>query len=289
MIALRRFLFFLCLAATAGGHAQTLEGQRLIYSAQHADGEYRLSLGALKKINSVWTAAREIRVKADITQNTYELDSSLNSVEQVWSLVEDEWKFESARRLFSCVGLDCGSSNAWANDRFGVKQLYGMDQSQHYAVLEFKQPKTRFLVVYLVQRGNRRIYLQVDNVLPKEQVGFIAADPQVLLETLEKGGYVVVDNLDADMLSEFRPDEKVKALISALKIKPFQKYYVVGHSRKANTLEENRELSLQQATAFTHLLVKAGIDAKRLEAVGVGDLAPREGQDAERIEIVLKK
>ena len=52
-------------------------------------------------------------------------------------------------------------------------------------------------------------------------------------------------------------------------------FYIVGHTDDTGSLETNRALSEQRAVAVKEALVtEHGIDASRLEASGVGPLAP---------------
>ena len=71
-----------------------------------------------------------------------------------------------ATLLFTCHGRDCGDSNNWANDHFGVKQLYGNNAAQHYAVFSLADQvghsPLSYITIYSVRRGNRRLYTQLE-------------------------------------------------------------------------------------------------------------------------------
>lgn len=59
---------------------------------------------------------------------------------------------------WTCTGRACGSSNDWANRVFEQKQLYGRDQYQHYWT---GRRGDAVATLYVVRRGNRRIYARI--------------------------------------------------------------------------------------------------------------------------------
>ncbi len=77
-----------------------------------------------------------------------------------------------------------------------------------------------------------------------------------------------------------------------------RKFQVAGHTDnkpvKAGKFRDNWELSTQRALVVTSLMIKSGMDPKRLSAAGYADVLPVAGNDSEegrkqnrRIEIVL--
>ncbi len=63
-------------------------------------------------------------------------------------------------------------------------------------------------------------------------------------------------------------------MVSYLKASPEMRVYVVGHTDNSGELDYNVTLSTARAKAVADALVKAGIDAGRLSARGLGPLAP---------------
>ena len=89
--------------------------------------------------------------------------------------------------------------------------------------------------------------------------------------------------------------ETLDRLADALAARPELAFLVVGHSDNQGGLEENIALSRRRAEAVRAALVERGIAAERLEARGVGFLAPLAPNDSEegrainrRVELVLR-
>ena len=263
-----------------------LNDHRVIYSSETDFGEYRLALGALKKINGQWTADKETKLSGKISRRTIELNTGYTLVE-AWQEVYDFISTQSATQLFVCDSYDCGRSNVWANNRFKIKQLYGQDASQKYSVWKYSnnQVNTVF-VVYGVERGNKRIYLQLDridveklDVLPDESVlvkslqekGFIKLpEVQFIEDTISVEPQVV--NLLANVMSNFRGRE----------------FLLVGHDFSAGTIDAQLERSTKFAKSAADLLVSAGVDESHLYVHGVGGLAPTSDLLTNKIILILK-
>lgn len=260
---------------------------RAIYSSNVEDRDYALALGPLKKINSEWRTEREQRLNGQLTRRTLELPESY-SVGEAYRHLRAELQRHDARPLFICQGLDCGSSNAWANDYFHIKQLYGLDQNQYYGAWEVtaENDDVYYVTTYLVQRGNRRIYLQVDQVQVAQKPGQIVANPEALIEILKGQGHFKLSGVDWTSAGvDVRP-EHLQALTQALQRDPWLKIRVVGHDYGAGELAQQQARSLAAAQKIRDALVKLGIKPDRVSAHGVGSLAPSSGQAATRIEIV---
>ena len=145
--------------------ASELDAQRKVFQSSEAGSEYRLTLSALKTVNASIVSEREIVVRGDIDRTTYEFLPSLKRRE-AWALLSRTLIGQQYRELYSCDGLSCGSSNAWANNRFRIKQLYGLDQTQKYRV--YAVDGFNYLVLYFVERGNRRVCLLYTSPSPRD-------------------------------------------------------------------------------------------------------------------------
>ncbi len=269
---------FFCLNVSAA----TLDDQRKVFVSENENVDYVLTLSALKTINAVSTAEREVRLRGDLVRTTYEFNPGL-SVNDAWALVEERFNFSELHEFFTCAGLDCGSSNAWANYRFGIKQLYGLDQSQRYHVFSKAADSNEFVALYFVQRGNRRIYLQVDKISVDHQIPKIPVSPSVILNKLETRTWFA---LYVDNSGGFVTDE-VALLAKALRKKPLLKVYVVGHSYNAGNFEGNASQAEAYAQELKNSLLALGISASRVSVKSAGPLSPREAPGRDRVEIVI--
>jgi OmpA-OmpF porin, OOP family len=88
---------------------------------------------------------------------------------------------------------------------------------------------------------------------------------------------------------------QIDQMVGLLKAQPTLKVYLVGHTDNQGSLEANLTLSQQRAQAVVDALVRAQVDAKRLNARGVASLAPVASNNADagrarnrRVELVLQ-
>lgn len=291
-VAVLFLLVFQCFTITAI-YAQDVAGQfvdggRLVYHRQPAQQEYRLALSGLKKVNSQWRVSREEKVRGIVERKTVELASDTPFAEAERQLRKTLAGIQGATLVFTCDGLDCGSSSGWANHVFDVKTLYGLDSYQHYTVLRIDEgDETLYAVYYLVQRGSGRIYLQQDLVRVMSNGGEVAAvtESAVKKQLTSRGYWTVSGSRDlAAVLSKVEVDV-VESLMST-----HRRWHiaVVGHNYEPGTIAEQRARSLLQAEVVEQQLLNAGVSAARLTTYGLGSLAPagRLGEGG-RVELVL--
>ncbi len=262
---------------------------RAVYQSESDTDDYRLALGALKKVNNVWRAEQEQRVSGRLHRDTLEAPPGFNA-EEVYDFYADQLQGMNARVLFSCKGRRCGTSNSWANTRFGIKQLFGLDQYQHYGAFEIVDAREQlfFVALYTVRRGNKRVYAQVDVLQSRGgRQGEIAANPETISQQLEQRGHYVLPGLSAGSSSPRLDPQHLQSLVAALRLQRFMRVAVVGHDYGADGHAQRQEASLQYAQFVKNEIVQAGIPAARLEAYGLGGLAPeRRGERSLRVEIV---
>ena len=103
---------------------------------------------------------------------------------------------------------------------------------------------------------------------------------------LDEGTLFAFDKSDLkpegkEQLNAYR--EKAKAELSSA-----EKVRVVGYTDSTGTAEHNSKLSQQRAEAVRDYLISAGVDAKKMEAIGAADANPvadngtKEGQAKNR-------
>jgi hypothetical protein len=131
---------------------------RVIEEEQRQVSSYRLALGLYVKRQNRWQPEVEKRLRGYLQRQTHEFSAGFDELE-IFQFYRDQLP-EAVKILFECERRDCGESNNWANDHFRIKQLYGLNQHQFYGVYQIDAQK--YLSLYTVRRGNRRIYTQID-------------------------------------------------------------------------------------------------------------------------------
>ncbi len=145
---------------------------KILSQSDSESSYYRLALGPQKKISNVWRAETLQSHLGQLQRLTLEMPAGF-SLEDGVSYYQQALELSSLELLYTCSGRGCGSSNSWANNHFLVKQLYGLDQTQQYRA--YKSLAGEYLVLYAVQRGNKRNYIQLERLLPKVNVARASA------------------------------------------------------------------------------------------------------------------
>lgn len=288
--SLALFLPMLVAAVPYNPDSELVRKGRVVFQSQPAVGEYRLVLGSIKKVNNQWRAKQEVKSRALISRMTVELEELVSFAEARRTMLADIEGADDFTVLFQCAGLDCGSSSGLANEFLGVKQLYGLDASQFYVVQAGAdgQRKETFIVWYLVQRGNGRIYLQQDVVRAGPDSGVGAAfAPVVWWELLSDKGFFVLPGFSVAGEQGRVSGEAVDLVAALLKEHPGATLRLVGHDYRPGTFTERERRSLSYAQALRDQLVDKGVVATRVSAHGLANLAPARRNEMARLEIVL--
>ena len=258
-----------------------------VFDVETQVDDYRLTLGNLKKINSRWRADREQRLGGFLTRKTFELQED-DLVADVFGYYRRQLLQLGGRELFYCRSRDCGSSNAWANTRFHIKQLYGLDSDQYYSAFEVidSDDLRSYVALYAVRRGNNRSYLQLD-VLKTRETPAISSSADSIVERLAAGqSFSFVDLLPNN---EGLEATHLSSLVDVMKRKRSWSIAVVGHDFSTQTLQKQRANSLLLASRVKQQLEAGGIDPNRIEVFGLGGLVPgvRLGQRESVLQVVV--
>lgn len=282
--------------------SEIFKGSRLVYSQRDESANYHLVLSEIKKINSQWRADRDLKLDGHVERRTYLLRDGL-SFREALPLLKLELQNKNAEPLFSCTGLDCGSSYGWANEFFELKELYGLDNEQAYFVWQVEESSNTtsekkagassnsgksYVAIYLVQRGNKRVYIQSDRIYPAQQMVDLKLSVQAFEQAIELEGYYVFQQAlfkkdAATLLSYLRP------VASYLNQNPQDRFWLVAHDYSAATFDEQKQKGLSNAEKIKQALVSLGVRESRLSLESVGELAPIRKQGAARVELVKRK
>lgn len=159
--------------------------------------------------------------------------------------------------------------------------LCGHVEHQRYIAAKLSRPEGDFYVSVFVSISihKRNPVIQVDFIEVKPmETGLVAVNADALAEDIARTGHVAIygiyfDTGKADVKQESEP--VLQEITKLLQQNPELKLYVVGHTDNVGDLTYNMELSQARADAVVKILVSQySINAKRLEAHGVGFLAP---------------
>jgi len=269
-------------------------GARVMFRSQEKTEDYSLALGSYRKMEGIWLAEREQRLSGTLSRLTLELPEN-HTAEAGFDFYLAQIQSRERRELFSCKARACGSSNAWANNHFKILQLYGQDQNQFYAAYEVtdKDAAPSYVSVYAVQRGNKRVYVQVDILHADKTVSdIVTTNPQTLINLLQTKGYYVFpepvsegENGQPGLKSDA---SHINTLVAVLNQHPTWRIALVGHDYHGKALVQQQQQSLAWADQLKAALVAKGVTAARIDTVGLGSLSPagRTGMGG-RVEVVL--
>jgi len=143
------------LPVTAWQHATEIE------RTGPASAEYLMGLGALQKIGGRWRHKHSELVTGQLQRITWQVKEGFTA-EEGYEFMTGQLEGE-AELLFECDGRSCGSSAQWAAIVFERRELYGHDERQRYSAWRLqREDGTWWVVLYAVDRANRRHYLHVD-------------------------------------------------------------------------------------------------------------------------------
>ena len=188
---------------------------------------------------------------------------------------------QGADVIFTCRARACGRSTSWANSVFGVKELVALDSSQFY--LAATLGKT-LVAVYVVQRGNRRVYAHVD--VAEAETAFVSGPEGGLVHELQQRGFAVLTGVvpDPDGNLDVADLQAVDAVAVEIASLAERTLYVVCHLAGAEGTEAAMAHSATCAEAIVERLRTSGISSY---GFGGGPLLPRFDAPPERVELVL--
>lgn len=218
---------------------ERFRGAWIVNYAVDPRADYRFALGSLEQVNGVERPEKEERLSGSLTRISYQIPDGSNT-RDVYNHFYQQLKSRNAQMLYECRGRECGSSNHWANDIFRFSRLYGVDRTQYYAAASLPGVS---VALYVVERGNRRIYAHID---------VIETDPAArLISTLTDRGYATWV-LDDQPLSQ----QSLEALASALVSFPNKLAVTVHHQGDsfADALDKAQRVSDQLTLELAGLL-----------------------------------
>ena len=262
-----------------------------IISAEfESDSNYSLVLGRLQRSRGVVIPENSERLRGDVTRLIYEISLEFNG-EDVQHFFQEQFAERGYEQLFNCAGRECGSSNYWANDIFRNRVLYGPERNQYFTAVRINSDisEPSHLVLYIITRGNRRIYAYLEIVQPPGTATPVELASSELLVDIEQSLSVVVPGLTFTNDRQLDPAADLSGLASEIQNTPERSFYVVAHLTGPQELEQLLNRSTIRAQTIRQQLINLGVVSSQLIARGLGPLAPScsAGECLERVELVL--
>lgn len=274
-------------------------GSQIVDYRAENNAVYNLALGRMQRAAGRVAPSQSERFQGNLRRITYEIADGFTA-QEVFDHFRSQLLAANQRELFSCQGRDCGSSNFWANDVFGNRILYGPENGQFYMASTYEsesgqQDVSGYAALYVVTRANRRLYahlefLELSASVAAEQRAAQILNPQALSARLQQDGMAVIPGLVFNEDDELEDSAGLELLAAVLTADALLDVYIVGHLQAEAPLPEQIQRSLARAQRVRERMIAAGIDAGRLDAQGVGPLAPfcRPGPCRQRIEVIVR-
>jgi OOP family OmpA-OmpF porin len=245
--------------------------------------EFNLQLGKVK--GSSYEKSKHLEGK--ITRIYYQAPEG-RSVLEVFRNYENALKAAGFESLYSCVKEECGDRNE-VKPYGEYSQWFRPDLNTRYLSAELSRPAGDVYVTVFMQQlagsdPTPEAELYVIEMKPMEG-GLVTVDAAALGNDITRTGHSAVygiyfDTGKADLKPE--SDAALKEIAKLLQQNATLKLHVVGHTDNVGQLASNMDLSHRRADAVVQVLTtKYSIAAARLDAQGVGPLAPVASNDSE--------
>ncbi|ARU57329.1 outer membrane protein [Oleiphilus messinensis] len=269
---------------------------RLERSDSIRDPDFPVVLSAVKRVNNAVRLDKEQRFDVQGSWSLYRVEGGHTAV-QAFQHYERRIGAINGSLMYQCKGRDCGESNTWANDIFREAVLYGKDREQHYAVFRVNAPEAGLYVIYTVERGNRRVYVYVQELSLNSRGLENGSQGNALKRIIS---VPADEKLDLEFSSLENEIDQLKTMLAQ---NAHLNLYIVGHTartvsptsevlvqtRQYRTVRQWEEASLAMAKRVRDWLLKRGLPEQRLIYKGVGPLAPHPdvALDGHRVELLL--
>lgn len=221
---------------------------------------------------------REVRTPAALESATYEMPAGSRAQDVINHYLEQV----GAGELFSCRGRACGRSNHWANHIFKQAILFGPDHNQYYFAGEYGD---RLLSLYVIERGNKRVYAHLTVLTPQQPVA--VTYNQEMVDQLSGTGFVVLEGItpNADGSLGEQASARLAALADSLATLKGQEVFVVCHLY--GSLSTNELLARAGACSDQAVTLLSAADGPTLTPFAAGPLLPRPAGTISRLELIL--
>lgn len=243
-------------------------GAEVTHSEVRPDADHAVVIGLVRKINNRLRAEREVRATGELIRVTFEIPRAHSRVE-AFDHAKEQLLSRPHSMLYYCEGRECGASSLWANEVLDNSRLYGPEGSQAYLALSLDEDPQKLVSLYAITRGNRGIYLHVDQFTPDEAISEpLYPTPSTLLKVLHANGRVALPALAPGNGADNPRAEEPEVWLN-----------LVNRMLRSDT-RVRVAISGEQAPTVMQRLIDLGIRASRLE---VGEPYPETGVVLEKL------
>lgn len=287
---MRFYATLLCAALVAASGALALDmpsGAQLVREQTRPAASYAVPIAAYSD-----ETVPSLLLRGPLRRQAWHLPGSALTPVQAIDMLTRQLEAEGYSSAFACETDRCGGFDF----RFGIDVIAAPDmfvnlRNFHFAsFLRGGEGAPDAAVTVLASRTPERLYLQIVTIsaetaplVPRwDKVAEEPADPAAnvaLMKNLLTRGSVVLDGLEFEIGATTLgpgPFEALTQLAQVLTDNPDLRIALVGHTDSIGGLDGNILISKQRAEAVrTRLIERYGIRAARLDAEGMGYLAPR--------------
>lgn len=246
------------------------------YSAQY--DQYTLPLGNLQSGH----LAKSQSVEGNLTHIHYEIPEGRSTVE-VMRNYQQALQRAGFAVLFTCAGEQCGTGDVGGKNGFWC----GGCSARHLSG-KLLRPEGDVYVSLHVEQDNPNVkaWAQLDVIEMKPmEAGLVTVNAAALAGDITRSGHVAVYGIYFDTgKAEVKPasDAVLKEIAKLLQVNSTLKLHIVGHTDSVGQFASNMDLSRRRGEAVMQVLTtKYSIATARLDAQGVGPLAPVASNDSE--------
>ena len=300
------FLGAALLSAASGAAALDMPaGAQLAAETRRTGGSYAVLVAGVQN-----GAVPMTTLRGPVLRQAWHLPDSGLTPYQVIDHIRASAAADGFYPAFDCETDLCGGFDfRFAIDVMDAPDIFVNLRDFHFAtLLRGPEGAPDAAMTVLASRTQERLYVQIATVNRAATLAPTPAQPPVPVQSpsedplglgaLLSNGHVALDGLEFDTGAAALgagPFEVLGALAALLTDNPGLQVALVGHTDSVGALEGNIALSRQRAEAVrARLIERYGIDGSRMEAEGMGYLAPRasnltpEGREANRrVEVIL--
>ena len=285
MKSLKRALLLGCFLIIAGLPAMMLAkdhplikpypGSRGGITAERDFDEYELITGPIKE----GKLTKSQHLEGKVTEIQYSIPEGRSALE-AYRNYETALKQAGFQVLFACKGRECGTGRAMVK---GLETILVWGERPRVLSAKLSRPEGDVYVALHIPNSSK-VIINVVECKPME-TGMVTVNAAALAADIHKTGHVAVyeilfDRGKADLKPESEP--ALQEIAKLLKENAALKLHVVGHTDNVGALAMNMDLSKRRAAAvMEELISQHRISAGRLNAEGVGPLAPVASNDSE--------